>query len=85
MAWPFTYIWEQATFNPIDSCMTCHIHFEFPDKSRLEKAFSYSLALVDFAGNRVSFCMRQDSRKVDIYWEGTDEENNEGNGIYLPC
>ena len=27
----FTYIWEQASFNPIDSRMTCHIHFEFPD------------------------------------------------------
>ena len=22
--------------------------------------------------------------QVDIYWEGTDEEKNEGNGIYAP-
>ncbi|HKX56969.1 MAG TPA: class I SAM-dependent methyltransferase, partial [Xanthomonadales bacterium] len=37
----FTYIWDQASFNPIDSHMTCHIHFEFTDGSRLEQAFSY--------------------------------------------
>jgi len=42
---PFTYIWDQASFNPIDSCMTCHIHFEFPDKSRMDKAFSYQWRL----------------------------------------
>ena len=22
--------------------------------------------------------------QVDIYWEGTDEDKNEGNGIYTP-
>ena len=79
----FTYIWEQAAFNPIDSCMTCHIHFEFPDKSRLEKAFSYHWRLWTLPEIR-EILYEAGFSKVDIYWEGTDEEKNEGNGIYMP-
>lgn len=37
----FTYIWEQAAFNPIASEMICFIHFRFPDGSRLDRAFTY--------------------------------------------
>ena len=38
----FRYVWEQATFNAITNELTCHIHFHFPDKSKLKKAFSYT-------------------------------------------
>jgi len=79
----FTYIWEQAEFNPIDSCMTCHIHFEFPDKSRMEKAFSYRWRLWTLPEIR-EILYEAGFSKVDVYWEGTDEKNNEGNGIYTP-
>lgn len=80
----FTYIWDQAEFNPIDSCMTCHIHFEFPDKSRMEKAFSYRWRLWTLPEIR-EILYEAGFSKVDIYWEGTDEEKNEGNGIYAPA
>jgi len=79
----FTYIWDQAEFNPIDSCMTCHIHFEFPDKSRMEQAFSYHWRLWTLPELR-EILYEAGFSKVDIYWEGTDEEKNEGNGIYTP-
>lgn len=79
----FTYIWDQAEFNPINSCMTCHIHFEFPDGSRKDKAFSYHWRLWTLPEIREILCEAGFS-KVDIYWEGTDTANNEGNGIYLP-
>jgi len=79
----FTYIWEQAEFNPIDSCMTCHIHFEFPDKSRMEQAFSYHWRLWTLPEIR-EILYEAGFSQVDIYWEGTDEEKNEGNGIYKP-
>jgi hypothetical protein len=79
----FTYIWEQAEFNPIDSCMTCHIHFEFPDKSRMDKAFSYHWRLWTLPEVR-EILYEAGFSKVDIYWEGTDEDKNEGNGIYMP-
>jgi len=79
----FTYIWDQADFNPIDSCMTCHIHFEFPDKSRLDKAFSYHWRLWTLPEIR-EILYEAGFSTVDIYWEGTDVEKNEGNGIYTP-
>ncbi len=79
----FTYIWEQAEFNPIDSCMTCHIHFEFPDKSRMQEAFSYYWRLWTLPEIR-EILYEAGFSKVDIYWEGTDEKKNEGNGIYMP-
>ena len=80
----FTYIWDQAAFNPIDSCMTCHIHFEFPDGSRQDKAFSYHWRLWTLPEIR-EILLEAGFSKVDIYWEGTDTVNNEGNGIYLPA
>jgi len=79
----FTYIWEQAEFNPIDSCMTCNIHFEFADKSRIDEAFSYYWRLWTLPEIR-EILYEAGFSKVDIYWEGTDEKNNEGNGIYMP-
>ena len=77
----FTYIWDQAEFNPIDSCMSCHIHFEFADKTRMEKAFSYYWRLWTLPEIR-EILYEAGFSQVDIYWEGTDEEKNEGNGIY---
>jgi len=79
----FTYIWEQAEFNPIDSCMTCNIHFEFPDKSRIDKAFSYRWRLWTLPEIR-EILYEAGFITVDIYWEGTDTVKNEGNGIYMP-
>lgn len=79
----FTYIWEQASFNPIDSCMDCHIHFEFPDKSRMDKAFSYHWRLWTLPEIQ-EILYEAGFSQVDVYWEGTDEKKNEGNGIYTP-
>jgi len=38
----FKYIWEQAEFNAITNELKCHIHFHFPDKSKIKKAFTYT-------------------------------------------
>ena len=79
----FTYIWEQEYYNPITGDMTCHIHFQFPDKSRLKKAFTYEWRLwtlpeIQELLNEAGFS------RVTVYWEGTDEETGEGDGIYSP-
>ena len=37
----FTYVWDQDKFNPITNAILNHIHFEFADGTKLEKAFSY--------------------------------------------
>ena len=41
----FTYVWDQAAYNPVNSEISCHIHFHFPDKSKLERAFTYDWRL----------------------------------------
>ena len=79
----FIYIWDQASFNPIDSCMTCHIHFEFPDGSRVDQAFSYYWRLWTLP-EVTELLYQAGFGQVDVYWEGTDESINEGNGIYQP-
>ncbi len=79
----FTYIWDQAVFNPIDSRMTCHIHFEFPDGSRMDRAFSYHWRLWTLPEIR-EILLEAGFSRVDIYWEGTDEDSKEGNGVYAP-
>ena len=80
----FNYVWEQASFNPIDSRMDCHIHFEFPDKSRMDKAFSYHWRLWTLPEIR-DLLAEAGFSEVTVYWEGTDEKENEGNGIYAPA
>jgi hypothetical protein len=80
----FTYIWDQATFNPINSRMDCHIHFDFPDKSRIEKAFSYHWRLWTLPEIQ-ELLIEAGFDTVTVYWEGTDEETNEGDGIYSPA
>jgi hypothetical protein len=80
----FTYIWEQASFNPIDGMMDCFIHFEFPDGSRMDQAFSYRWRLWTLPELREMLAEAGFS-DVTVYWEGTDEEANEGNGIYEPA
>jgi hypothetical protein len=80
----FDYVWEQADFNPIDSSMNCHIHFAFPDGSRMERAFSYAWRLWTLPEIR-ELLLEAGFREVTVYWEGTDEASGEGNGVYEPA
>ncbi len=78
----FTYIWDQAKFNPINSEMDCHIHFEFDDGSRIEKAFSYHWRLWTLPEIQ-EILLEAGFTTATVYWEGTDEDDEEeGNGVY---
>lgn len=77
----FTYIWEQAKYNPIDGRMLCYIHFTFPDGSKLKRAFTYHWRLWTLPELR-EILDEAGFAKSTVYWEGTDEETGEGNGIY---
>ncbi len=87
----FTYIWDQAAFNPILQETTCHIHFEFPDRSVLRRAFTYHWRLWQIP--EVADLAREAGfRACHVYWEGTDHRTGEGNGdgapayvVYLVC
>lgn len=77
----FTYVWDQAEFDPVTHRMLCHIHFKFPDGSKLKKAFSYEwrmwtmpeiLELLDEAGYS----------RHRVYWEGEDEDGEPSGEFY---
>jgi SAM-dependent methyltransferase len=38
---PFTFVWEQASFNPVDHHLRCHIHFLLRDGRVMRRAFRY--------------------------------------------
>jgi len=35
-------------------------------------------------GDRLGICQGAGFSQVDVYWEGTDEDTGEGDGIYTP-
>ncbi len=80
----FTYIWDQAHYDPVTGLMRCHIHFKFPDGSRLKRAFSYEWRLWTLPELR-DLLDEVGFSKTTVYWEGTDEATGEGNGIYEPA
>jgi len=77
----FTYLWDQHRFNPINHHMNCQIHFAFPDGSRMDKAFNYDWRLWCLPELQELLAEAGFSR-VHVYWEGTDEDSNEGDGVY---
>ncbi len=78
----FTYIWEQAEFHPVTNHMRCHIHFKFPDGSKIKKAFTYEWRLYTAPELR-DLLLEAGFSKVTVYWEGEDEDG-EGNGEFTP-
>ena len=80
----FTYIWDQNRYDPISGDLLCHIHFAFPDGSKMEKAFSYEWRLWTMPEIN-ELLLEAGFRKVTVYWEGTDEKTGEGDGEYTPA
>ena len=77
----FTYIWEQATFNPITSEMQCYIHFETDEGVRMDKAFDYYWRIWTLP-EITEMLKTAGFKSADVYWEGTDEKTGEGDGVY---
>ena len=78
----FTYIWEQAKYEPIQNGLICHIHFSFPDGSRLDRAFSYDWRLWSLPEIR-ELLEETGFRQVTVYWQGYDEDG-EPDGVFVP-
>ncbi len=76
----FTYVWDQADYNPIDDHTVCHIHFKFPDGTTMKRAFTYHWRLWTLGGIRDALA-EAGFRRTDVYWEG-DDGKGAGNGIY---
>jgi SAM-dependent methyltransferase len=78
----FTYVWDQARYYPITGELLCHIHFKFPDGSKLKRAFTYDWRLWTLPELR-ELLGEAGFRNVTVYWEGTDEDG-EGDGEFTP-
>jgi len=77
----FTYVWDQDDFSPVTHDARMYIHFRFEDGTEMSKAFTYewrvwTIPELSELLNSAGFS------RVDIYWEGTDEDGESGNGIY---
>lgn len=77
------YIWEQELYNPIDGNLISHIHFAFPDGSRLDNAFSYDWRLwtlpeIQDLLNDAGFS------EITIYWQGFNKKG-EPDGNFKPA
>lgn len=78
-----TYIWEQAHYNPINSHMSCRIHFKMKDGSKLESAFTYEWRLWTLPEIR-ELLLEAGFSKASVYWQGTEEKTGEGDGEFYP-
>ena len=78
----FTYIWEQEKYEPISGGLICHIHFVFPDDSRLDHAFSYDWRLWTLPEIR-ELLDEVGFSNVTVYWQGWDEDG-EPDGVFQP-
>jgi len=76
----FTYVWEQAEYNPINGDAVCKIHFKFRDGSKLKDAFIYEWRLWSLPEIQ-ELLLEAGFSDVTIYWDSTEE----GDGIYEPA
>lgn len=76
----FTYIWEQAEYDPITNRKTCHIGFKLRDGSVMKRAFSYTWRIWTIPEARDAL-LDAGFKKVRVYWEG-DDGNGSGDGVF---
>ena len=77
----FTYVWDQDQFNPITHKMQCYIHFHFRDGSKMKRAFEYTWRMWTLPELR-ELLEESGFSKTTVYWEGTDDDSDEGNGEF---
>ena len=77
----FTYVWDQAHYNPITGDGLFHIHFRFNDESVIEQAFTYEWRIWTLP--EIREILKEAGFKATVYWEGTNDEG-EGNGVFSP-
>lgn len=79
-----TYVWHQASYNPINGDAVCHIHFRFRDGSAMRKAFTYEWRVWTLPEIR-EILAEAGFRTSTVYWEGWDKKTWEGNGDFKPA
>jgi len=80
----FTYIWDQHRYDPVKGEILCHIHFAFPDGSKMKRAFTYDWRLWSLPELQ-ELLTEAGFKRVTVYWQGTDEETGEADGVFKPA
>jgi SAM-dependent methyltransferase len=71
----FTYVWDQDGFDPISHDVLNHIHFEFRDGTKIDRAFCYdwrywSLPEIQELLHEAGF------EHVEVWWDDTADEQD---------
>ena len=72
----FTYVWDQAVFDPITHLVKNYIHFEFKDRSRMDRAFEYVWRFWTLPELR-ELLLEAGFSDVQIYWDTATEDDEE--------
>jgi hypothetical protein len=76
----FTYVWEQALYLPGTGEYECHISFQFPDGTRMRRAFTYHWRYWHLT-EIVDLLREAGFRDVHLYFEQSDDDD-QGNGEF---
>jgi SAM-dependent methyltransferase len=78
----FTYFWDQAKVNPLTNEVLNHIHFKFPDGSKMLRAFTYDWRMWTIPEIREILAEAGFSGST-VHWEDADDEGA-GTGTFRP-
>ena len=68
----FTYVWDQDYVDPINNHIICHIHYRFPDKSEMAKAFTYDWRIWSIPELR-DLLEEIGFNRVTVWWDCEDD------------
>ena len=77
----FTYVWDQDEFWPGTGEYQCYIHFRFPDGTEMTNAFEYPWRMW-YLTELKDIMLDAGFERVDLYFEGTDEDGESGDGEF---
>jgi len=72
----FTYVWDQNQFDPITAHVVNHIHFEFKDGTKMNKAFTYEWRFWTLPEIR-ELLLEAGFGQVLVYWDRAKSEDQE--------
>jgi cyclopropane fatty-acyl-phospholipid synthase-like methyltransferase len=79
----FSYVWDQAQYDPVTGYMKAHIHFRFPDGSELSPAFTYDWRLWSLPEIR-ELLEEAGFKKITVYDQVWDYELDEATDEFVP-
>lgn len=77
----YTYIWDQAHFNPVTHEYRCAIHFDLPDGTRRKNAFRYDWRFWTLPELR-ELLIEAGFARAQVFVDGWDSKREEGDGVY---